>query len=181
MKWKSRRWLLYKFPNFLSLTQSRFNFFLNLNGITNSERLHDTGATDHLCHSKSSLASLNSIKQIIMRVPNRASITTNFSGFINFNDSLYLHDVLYIPSFCTNLIYVSKLSSSLNCAFIFSASHCLIQGIHTLMKIGASRLHEGLYNLISPSISPICAPSPNINTCSLWHNRLGYPSYDTLV
>lgn len=135
----------------------------NLKGINNSDWLLDIGATDHVFHSKLFFTRLNCIKPIIARLSNGASITTSFSGSIHFPYNFYLHDVLYIPSFYTNLIFMSKLTSSLNYAFNFTVSHCLIQGTHTLMKIGATRIHHGLYSLISSTIFYINVSSLNTN------------------
>lgn len=65
---------------------------------------------------------LNPIKHIIVKLPNGASIIIKLSGSIHFNDNFYLHDVLHIPNFITNLIFFYKLAHSLNYAFIFYIS-----------------------------------------------------------
>ncbi|XP_058751321.1 uncharacterized protein LOC131624360 [Vicia villosa] len=54
-------------------------------------------------------------------------------------------------------------------------------GTHTLMKIGAAKIHNGLYTLTSPFIPLNKVIYSTINNCTLWHNRLGHTFYETIV
>lgn len=139
------------------------------------------GATDYVCQSKHMFTSLNTISPLL----SETLFTTNKFGFVHFYDNLHIHDVLYIHTFFTNIIYVSKLYNSLNCTLQFTSSHCLIQGIRTLMTIGAVRMHHKLYSFLLPSSQnnfPIDhVPHPHNQLLnSLWHNRLGHTLYETL-
>lgn len=49
------------------------------------------------------------------------------------------------------------------------------------MNIDGNRIRYGLYNLKSPTLFQINVPSPNINNCTLWNNRLGHPFDENLV
>lgn len=51
-----------------------------------------------------------------------------FYGTIQFNDQFYLKNVLYIPNFYTNLIYVPILTYSLDCNVTFTSFDCIING-----------------------------------------------------
>ncbi|XP_058777098.1 uncharacterized protein LOC131651452 [Vicia villosa] len=132
-----------------------------------SDWLLDTGATDHVCHSLSMFKTINTISPINIKLPNGAIVTTNKFGSVYFSDVLHIHDVLYIPTFFTNIISVSKLCHSLDCTLTFTSTACIIQGNLTLMKIGAARIHQGLYSLILPaahtSIPQYDVPHPHIN------------------
>lgn len=55
------------------------------------------------------------------------------------------------------------------------------------MNIGVARIHQGLYSLILPTshktntLDNVPHPNKHVSqTCSLWRNRLGHPSHDTL-
>lgn len=60
------------------------------------------------------------IKPIHVRLPNGNVIETDSAGTVLFSDKFYLTDVLFIPSFFTNLIYVPKLTKNLHCNIIFN-------------------------------------------------------------
>ena len=70
-----------------------------------------------------------------------------FHVHIRFSYSLYLEDVLYIPSFQFNLISISKLLSSMPCKLTFVANTCFIQNVQTLQRIGTTDLMDNLYKL----------------------------------
>ena len=52
-----------------------------------------------------------------------------------------------LPQFYFNLIYVSKLTRTLNCIISFFSDHCLIQALSMKGIIGRGREYEGLYIL----------------------------------
>lgn len=149
------------------------------------------------CHRK--------IKPITVRLPNGSIVTTDIVGTIIISSSLYLLDVLYIPSFSFNLISVSKLISTLHCQVTFSSSSCKIQDQCTLKTIGVAEHRDGLYIVQSNTAGPGCKnksssyelaqisgnclgvekSTHSVNThldssSILWHNRLGHTSYAKL-
>lgn len=76
---------------------------------------------------------------------------------------------------------------SLNCTLQFNSIQCLIKGTHSLIKIGISRIHQGLYSLILPnahnsnSFHNVTPPNSHVlHNFSLWNNKLCHPSYATL-
>lgn len=101
---------------------------MRINNITSNDWLVDTRATDHMCHSKLLFSCLKNIEPPNTRLPNGAAVTAKLSSSVYFLDQLYLHDVLYIPSSFTILIYVSCLTDSLKCTISFTSTHSLIQG-----------------------------------------------------
>ena len=52
-----------------------------------------------------------------------------------------------LPQFSFNLIYVSKLTRTLNCSISFFPDYCLIQDLSTKWIIGRGRESRGLYIL----------------------------------
>lgn len=110
------------------------------------------------------------------------------SGTVHFNDDLYLLNVLYIPDLYIHLIFVLKLTDFLNSNLNFTSSKCIIYGTYTMKRIGAVKLHHDLYILTIPlspkyvfSLNNIFVNNHKILSCTLWHNRLGHPSYETIT
>lgn len=126
--------------------------FIHSSSLIDSSWIFDTRATNHVCHSKNMFTHLVKIKHIHVRLQKMEMflklivLTLYF-----FSDSFYLTDVLYIPNFCTNLISVPKITKNLKWNIIFNSYQCFIQGTHTLKKIGATELHDGLYVLTFPT------------------------------
>lgn len=109
-----------------------------------------------MSHSHTLFQSLVNISRIIVKLRNGATITTTQSGTIQFTNTFYLTDVLYIPEFFTNIISIPRLTKSLNCRVTFNSSSCMIQGTLTQRMIGGARLHQSLYYLTnSTNLTPI--------------------------
>ena len=66
---------------------------------------------------------------------------------IHLTPLIYLTSVLSLPQFSFNLIFVSKLTRTLNCSISFFLNHCLIQDLSMKRIIGRGRESEGLYIL----------------------------------
>lgn len=112
----------------------------------------DTGATDHVCHSRRKFQYMRKIKPVLVKLPDGSHMTAQMAGTILFSAQLFLHDVLYIPSFTFNLISMSKLAKSLDCHLIFNGDSCVIQDFHTLKMIGAVESRNGLYYLTTETL-----------------------------
>ena len=69
------------------------------------------------------------------------------SGTIHSTPLIYLTFVLSLPQFSFNLIFVSKLTRTLNCSISFFLNHCLIQDLSMKRIIGRGWESEGLYIL----------------------------------
>ncbi|XP_058783732.1 uncharacterized protein LOC131658455 [Vicia villosa] len=98
----------------------------------------DTGATDHVCFTKSYFQSLNPIQLITIKLPNGNLISTNLSGTIKFFESFYITNVLYMPNFAFNLISAPKLTNTLNCQLMFTNSDCVIHDLLSKKMIGTT-------------------------------------------
>ena len=94
-----------------------------------SEWMLDSGGTYHVTSYFHLYSSCRQISLIIVKLPTSHTITATYGGTIRFSHSLYLEDVLYIPSFQFNLISILKLLSSLTCKLIFMANTCFIQDV----------------------------------------------------
>ena len=92
--------------------------------------------------------------------------------------SFTLHNVLYVPSFPTNLLSISTITHTLNCVAIFYPFHCVFQDLCTSQRISLGRENgRGIYELVSntPSSRMLALFSSSSATFSiLWHRRLGH-------
>ena len=73
-----------------------------------SEWILDLGATGHVTSSSHLYSSCRQISPIIVKLPTGHTVTATYAGIVRFSHSLYLEDVLYIPSFQFNVISISK-------------------------------------------------------------------------
>ena len=118
-----------------------------------------------------------SIHPVNVRLPNGSCVLASHSSTIHFSDDLILIDVLYIPEFTFNLIFITKLTHSLACQIIFSHNTCIIQERHSLKTIGSAEVRDGLYMLSSSCKVYVTCSSVNnmvVTTNNAWHFRLGH-------
>ena len=66
-------------------------------------------------------------------------------GTIHLTPLLNSTSVMSLPQFSFNLIYVRKITRTLNCSISFFPNHCLIQDLSTKRIIGQGRESGGLY------------------------------------
>ena len=139
----------------------------------------DSGATDHVTCSLNNLHSFERINPVTVKLPNGHHVHATHSGTVHLSRTITLFNVLYIPTFTFNLISISKLVSSTNCALIFSSTSCMLQDASNRMKIGIVEERHGLYHLIPDQTdkaicSTIFPPTCNIIPIDLWHFRMGH-------
>lgn len=119
------------------------------------------------------------IPHYINLFPNGASLQVSHVVKAILSHDIIFQDVLCVPNFSCNLLFMSKLTKDLNCAVLFFfPDFCLLQDLHSRKLIGVSKLREGLYHCFLPkTVSPPVAHHAAISqSTSLWHMRLGHPS-----
>ena len=107
----------------------------------------NTGASDHIVCSVSILASIISISHCVLKFPNDESATVTHVGTIQLSTQFTLHNVLCVPSFTFNLLYVSKLTKHLPFCLVFLSQFCFIQDLTCWRTIRVGEMHHGLYLL----------------------------------
>ena len=85
-----------------------------------------------------------------------------------------LTSVTSLPQFSFNLIYVSKLTHTLNCSISFFPDYCLIQDLLTKQIVGRGCESRGLY-ILEIKVSKSVACSEVVTPFEL-HYCLGHPS-----
>ena len=85
-----------------------------------------------------------------------------------------LTSAMSLPQFSFNLIYVSKLTRTLNCSISFFPDHCLIQDLSMKRIIGRGSEFRGFY-ILETKVSKSIACSRVVTPFEL-HCRMGHPS-----
>jgi len=79
----------------------------------------DSGTTDHICPSLTHFTSYHQINPISVKLPNGNQVIANYSGSVFINQYHVLDNVLYIPNFTFNLLFVTILIDNISCVIIF--------------------------------------------------------------
>jgi len=66
----------------------------------------DIGATDHVTFQKNLFVTYYKIKPVHVKFPNESFVTAEYSGTIQLSKDFIISNVLYIPNFSFNLIFV---------------------------------------------------------------------------
>lgn len=113
-----------KSPDFPSMTGTSFCF--------SSIQPHsptwivDTEATDHMVHSKSYLSHVVSTVSNGVKLHNGNFVVVTHIGNLKFSATLTLTNVLCIPSFNSNLLFISQLTRDNGCCIMFTSGMCYI-------------------------------------------------------
>lgn len=155
-------------------TQGNYTTILSVHSKTISWIL-DIGATDNICYSLSLFSFYKRITPIKVKILNGTYVTASLSRTIHFSPSLSLVDVLYIRKFTFNLVFVTKLTSLLNCSIIFQNSHCFIQDLPSWKMVDLAEIKEGLYILTKHAASTLFVaqtfvqiPNTSYSSFDLW-------------
>lgn len=108
-------------------------------------------------------------------------------GFVKLSENIGLKSVLHVPKLACNLLSVSKLSKDSNCRSTFFDSHCEFQDRSSGRMIRSNKMIDSLYyfddnfssNKIAQASSSISFASAR-EQITLWHLRLGHPSFPYL-
>ena len=87
----------------------------------------DSGANRYITYIDSWLIDINTIFPCYVGLPNRHTSQTSHEGSIRLSSNLVLHNVLYVPDLCCNLIFVSRLIDDNNYTIHFNSQMCIIQ------------------------------------------------------
>ena len=113
-------------------------------------------------------------------LPNGNKVQIDSIGSIKFGFDFLIKEIFHVPSFCDNLLFVIKMTKSLNCSVTFFPNFCILQDLATKKTIGLGKQHNGLYYFstnITPLVSLSTQKANQASTQSdLWHKRLDHPS-----
>uniref|UniRef100_A0A2N9J940 Integrase catalytic domain-containing protein n=1 Tax=Fagus sylvatica TaxID=28930 RepID=A0A2N9J940_FAGSY len=150
----------------------------------------DSGANDHMTGESSIFSSpLIPVTQSVSLADGSTSHISH-KGDVFLSSDIMLSSVLHIPNFAFNLLSVSRLAKSLNCAIIFLPFHCLLQDLSSKKIFGRGYERDGLYYFGDPPLATSglqasILPSSSsyvfsFKTLALWHARLGHANFQYL-
>jgi hypothetical protein len=105
------------------------------------------------------------------------------AGTVNLSPTLSLTHCLLVPSLSHKLLFVSQVTTALNCVVLMYSTFCLLQDILTKEIIGHGTKRGGLYYDYVDDFSigrahHMYHPTDNKERqIWLWHLRLGHPSF----
>lgn len=139
--------------------------------IYESDWIVDSRGTHHVTSCKGLLTDLKCIsdkRSSTVQLPtgNRAQITCTGSSII-----MDMH---------RKLLSVSKLTRDLLCCVSFFPNFCVLQDLYRGKVIGIGRESEGVYLLKDSIKAVVGAAIRNDNSTTLWHLRLGHPSFTAM-
>ncbi|KAL0444322.1 UNVERIFIED_CONTAM: hypothetical protein Slati_2154900 [Sesamum latifolium] len=153
----------------------------------------DTGATRHMCGDVVLLHSLTPINpNPIIHLPNSSVTKATHVGTAQLTDSIVLAEVLHIPSFQYNLLFVSQLYKALPICFIFHNSSFILQDRRTeealaigsqigkLFYLTPSSFSSTAINKRAKSVPEFVHLSQYCTSYELWQKRLGHPSENVI-
>ena len=137
----------------------------------------DSGATHHVAHDRSLFIDIDTSISSCVNLPTGPTVKISGVGSIRINDHIILRNVLFILEFRLNLISISSLTSDLGYRVIFDPCSCEIQDLSKELTIRKGRRVANLYVLeVEESKVSVNA----VVDVSMWHQRLGHPSYSRL-
>ncbi|KAL9229930.1 hypothetical protein vseg_005343 [Gypsophila vaccaria] len=153
--------------------------FARLNGKLNTTWIVDTGASTHVYGLLALFDHYAIIRPLEISLPNGNRLKATHKGTLRINDSLILHDVLYVPGFTCSLLSISQLLLNQKLNIEFSHFDCVIQDHILMTMIGVGKLVDGLY-LLAMDESERVNVVQGTGNIELWHKRLGHPSLQAM-
>lgn len=134
----------------------------------------DSGATKHVCNNLELFTDIKEISNTRIQLPNQSFIQVHQIGDIKVDEKLFLKEVLFVPQFKLNLIYVTMLTEHDNDLMVeLYYNHAMIRQIKSKNVIGKGNVEAGLY-ILQEQTTSITVNA--VVTFQRWHDRLGHPS-----
>ncbi|XP_042756664.1 uncharacterized protein LOC122197199 isoform X1 [Lactuca sativa] len=155
------------------------HFILTLNeGLFKSNVwILDSGATSHVCNNKDMFHNMRYATNTRIRLPNQLLIQVEKVGSIKLNDQLVLQDVLFVPQFELNLVYVNSLTAHDKDLMVnLYHDHAIIKHISNNSVIGNGEVLARLYVLKVEEVQGFAS----VVTTQRWNQRLGHPSFNKI-
>lgn len=155
----------------------------------------DSGASDYMCHDLTLFDTYSEIleENSYITIPDGSKIKVTHMGTVKINDYITLRNVLFVPTFKFNLIYVLKLCRDENCIVQFSSNGCTIQSQSMQVPQHFGNVQHGLYlaaGKINTDCSTLCSDSAEhfahnvtsskLEDAKLLHLRMGHVPFQQL-
>lgn len=137
----------------------------------------DSGATDHMTNHVSKSQKFEKFTNPFqVSIANGESVKVLGKEKIKIMSDEIESMALYVPSFPFQLLYVGKITNTLNCLAIYSPHNVIFQDCATKKTIGEGFYLEGLYYISKSNPKGFQAKFNPIQDNQLWHQHLAHPS-----
>ena len=146
----------------------------------------DSGATSYICCYKSLYDFYVAMNNSYVLIPNSFKVKVEGICNIKLTQDIFLHNVLYIPSFRFNMLSLLTLIQHNQFQFIMQPNFSFYRISNHKKTISTAKSRHGLlvFDFYKHSL-----PSDNFNSCNyvtndVWHMRLGHlsvPVYNLLT
>ena len=161
------------------------NFAGNKVKIQNKGWIIDSGVTHHVCNDISLFDSSIDVQNVRVTLPTGITVPIDRVGSVILSKDVKLLNVLFVPTFRYNLLSVSAFTDTLSLSMVFTPDACIIQEPSRGKMIGKGSRKGQLYQLdfdsfVADKAFVAASRIPTSNILSLWHSRLGHPSFSRL-
>ena len=161
------------------------NFAGNKVKIQNKGWIIESGATHHVCNDISLFDSSIAVQNVRVTLPTGITVPIDRVGSVILSKDVKLLNVLFVPTFRYNLLSVSAFTDTLSLSMVFTPDACIIQEPSRGKMIGKGSRKGQLYQLdfdsfVADKAFVAASRIPTSNILSLWHSRLGHPSFSRL-
>ncbi|KAL3361044.1 hypothetical protein AABB24_014119 [Solanum stoloniferum] len=167
----------------------------------------DSGASYHMSYDPVYFTTFIPLSpSLLIRLPNSFKVKVTHIGSVPLFPNLLLQNVLFVPSFRVNLIFVYHFCKQFCCNLIFSVASCLMQGPSVKTPLVLGKAKDGIY-LLEPSIecsfvsassfnfssessnltssyisvsSPLSISVKSQSDVQIWHKILGHMPFDSM-
>ena len=128
----------------MDLSHSVFStLMVNRRAYDSNTQVIDTGSIDHIVCFVHLLTNIIAITQSIVQLPNRETALVTHIGTVTLSSSLTLQNVLCVPYFTFNLLFVSTFTKSQPYCLVFLSTFCFIQDLTFWRTIGVGHAIDG--------------------------------------
>ncbi|KAI3712580.1 hypothetical protein L1987_71139 [Smallanthus sonchifolius] len=169
-------------PNVQPLCFANFAGIIACNSTTvDTTCIIDTGASNHMCFDFNLLSDVQLLNSLVyVLLPNRHVLTVTQVGTVNLTKTFSISNVLFVPQFKHNLLFVPKLCRDTKGLVQFSETTCFLQAPSLSSPLVLGDLLNGLYLLNPNKLFSIIVDSfshcNSVVSLKLWHTRLGHLS-----
>lgn len=158
----------------------------------NSIWVLDSGCTSHMTHQRNLFKNIEKISRKLNFATEGYTAEIKGKGTVSFiskngnSDALtHLKDTLYVPSLCTNLLSVSKMTNA-GCSVLFTKNKATVNNPNAGITLIAHKQEDGLYyikpskhecnNLANDKDVETSTPRKKMDSSDIydWHRKLGH-------
>lgn len=144
--------------------------------------LIDSGASHHMTGCLDVFSTIRNNTPSLVGLPDGLQTNAVKEGSVSLAHRFTLRNVLYVPNFAVNLIFVifvAWLIHDVDCFVTFTDNLCILQDRTTRNPIGLGKMQRGVY-LFQPVPEASIVAVTRTDQYTIWHRRMGHASHGSL-